>query len=168
MKALTKVVPSRVIVLYPDTRGFAYAVMEDETTLTEYNLYDFYRFSRERTLELMREVIRTHGPATLVLEDVNCRYSRKGHRTKELIRSIAAWARKKEVNVEYYSREQIRWVFNHWGARTKYQIAKYLSERIEALSPIMYDKPKYPDREKSIEAVFSAVSLGVTHQFFTN
>ena len=168
MKEEIKVVPSRVIVLYPDTRGFAYAVMEDENTLIEYNHYDFYRFDEERTLRYMRKTLRLFTPGTLVLEDTSCKYSRKGKRAKRILKTISRWAKDRDIPIEYYSRQQIRATFHDWSARSKYQIAKFLSTKFESLEPIMYDKPKYPNRERSVEAVFVAVSLGITRYYMND
>lgn len=167
MSLSTKVVPTRIVAIYLNTRGFGYAVMESALDVTEMRLISPKKFDFNKILGLMREVISIHGPATLLLEDSNSKYCRKGAQTKQLIRSIAAWAKKKEVPVEFYSREQIRDVFERWNATTKYEIAEVLTRNIDTLEPLMFNKPKYPAREPNVEAVFSAVSMGVGHYFCT-
>ena len=160
MSLSTKVIPTRTVAIYPNTRGFGYAVMESALDVTEMKLISPKKFDFNKILGLMREVISIHGPATLLLEDCSSKYCRKGAQTKQLIRSIAAWAKKKEIPVEFYSREQIRDVFERWNATTKYEIAEVLTRNIETLKPLMFDKPKYPAREPNGEAIFSAVSMG--------
>ncbi len=162
----TKVVPTRTVAIYPNTRGFGYAVMENALEVTEFKLISPKKFEFNKILGLIREVISIHAPATLLLEDCRSKYCRKGAQTKQLIGSIAAWAKKKDIPVEFYSREQIRDVFGRWNGTTKYEIAEVLTRNIETLEPLMYDKPKYPAREPNVEAVFSAVSIGVVHYFF--
>jgi hypothetical protein len=141
--------------------------MESALDLTEMRLISPKQLDKNKLLSLMRKVLLIHGPATLVLEDCNSKYCRKGAQTKQLIRTIAAWAKKKGVQVKFYSREQIRDVFERWGAKSKYEIAEVLARNIESLKPIMFEKPKYPAREPNIEAVFSAVSLGAAHYFLS-
>lgn len=163
-----KVIPTRIVSIYLYTRGFGYAVMESALDLTEMKLISPKTFDFNKLMGLMREVLSIHGPATLVLENCNSKHCRKGAQTKQLIRSISAWAKKKEIPVEFYSREQIRDVFERWGGKSKYEIAEVLTRNIETLKPLMFDKPKYPAREPNIEAVFSAVSMGVANYFLNN
>lgn len=165
MTLSTKVIPTKTVAFYPFTRGFGYAVMESPLELEEFNLMDFKQFDIGRILALMREIITIHSPITLVLEDTNSKYCRKGAKAKQVIRAIALWAKKKGIHVEFYSREQIRNVFQRWNATTKYEIAEVLTRNIDKLQPLMFDKPKYPAREPNAEAIFSAVSMGVTYYF---
>lgn len=168
MNASTKLVPTKIVAIYPYTRGFGYAVMENALELKEFNLFDMKKFNSLRVLELVKEIFSIHGPATLILENTNCDYCRKGEKTKQTIRTIAAWAKGKGIYVQFYSRNQIRAIFKRWNATSKYEIAEVLSRNIQQLKPLLFEKPKYPAREPNIEAVFSAVSMGVTHYFKTN
>tara|TARA_R110002072_G_scaffold7503_2_gene40941 strand:+ start:735682 stop:736179 length:498 start_codon:yes stop_codon:yes gene_type:complete len=165
MSLSTDIIPTRIVALYPNTRGFGYAVMESALEVTEMQLISPKKFDFNKIMSLMREVLSIHGPATLILEDCRSKYCRKGAQTKQLIRSIAAWARKKNIPVEFYSREQIRDTFEKWNANNKYEIAEVLTRNIDILKPLMFEKPKYPAREPNVEAIFSAVSLGVVHYF---
>lgn len=161
----TKVVPTRIIAIYPNTRGFAYAVMDSALDLIEMHLISPKQFEFNKIMDLIKEVVSLYGPALVLLEDCNSQHCRKGARTKQLIRNIAAWTKRKDIPFELYSREQIRDVFVRWNAYSKYEIAEVLSRNIEKLKPLLFDKPKYPDREPNNEALFSAVSMGVTHYF---
>jgi len=168
MNVSTDVIPTKIVALYPFTRGFGYAVMTSAIDLDEFNLYDLKVFDIPKILSTMREIITIHGPITVVLENTNCKFCRKGANAKQVIRGIAAWAKKKGISVAFYSREQIRDVFERWGGKTKYEIAEVLTRNIDRLEPIMFEKPKYPSREPNIEAVFSAVSIGITHYFLND
>lgn len=168
MEMSTKVIPTKTVAFYPFTRGFAYAVMTSAVDLEEYSLYDMKTFDSTRILELMREIIHIHEPVTLILENTNSKYCRKGAKAKQVIRAIALWARKKGIPVEFYSREQVREVFGRWHARSKYEIAEVLKRNIVALETLKFDKPKYPNREPNIEAVFSVISLVVSHYFLAS
>jgi len=168
MDASTKVIPTKTVAFYPYTRGFGYAVMNSALDLVEYNLYDMKRFDTSRILSLMREIISTHKPVTVVLENTNSSYCRKGANAKQVIRSIALWTKKKNIPVIFYSRDDIREVFCRWHAKSKYEIAEVLKRNIESLQTVIFEKPKYPGREPNKEAIFSAVSLAVSHYFYTD
>lgn len=165
MSLSTKVIPTRIISIYPNTRGFAYAVMDSALDLVEMQLISPKKFDNLKILNLIKKVVSVYGPATILLEDCRSKHCRKGAKTKQLIRSVAAWTKKNSLNTQYYSREQIREVFSRWNAQSKYEIAEVLSRNIEKLKPLMFDKPKYPAREPNVEAVFSAVSMGVVSWF---
>lgn len=168
MMVSTNVVPTKIVAFYPFTRGFGYAVMNSPLDLEEFNLYDLKEFDVPKILSLMREIITIHSPIAVVLENTNSKYCRKGANAKQVIRAIAAWAKKKDISVQFYSREQIRNVFEPWHAKTKYEIAEVLTRNIDELEHLMFDRPKYPAREPNMEAVFSAVSMGVTRYFLEN
>ncbi|MFY0629994.1 MAG: hypothetical protein JXR05_06405 [Flavobacteriaceae bacterium] len=168
MTSLTKVEPTKVLAIYPCTRGFSYAVMENPLKLIEFNLISPKKFDKEKLLDQMKRVINSHKPVTLVLEDCESKYCRKGKRTKNLIKSIFKWAKKEEITVCQYSRDDIRNLFERWNATTKYDIALVLSRNISELQQYIYNKPKYPDREVNIDSLFCSVSLGVTHFYITD
>lgn len=168
MKVSTKIFPTKTVAFYPYTRGFGYAVMSNAIDLDECNLYDMKHFDIPRILSIMREIISIHGPVTVILENTHSNYCRKGAKAKQVIRSIAAWARKRDIPVVFYSREDVREIFSRWHAKTKYEIAEVLKRNIESLQTVIFQKPKYPGREPNNEAVFSAVSMAVSHYFYTD
>lgn len=168
MTMSTKVISTKIVCIYPYTRGFGYAVMENPLKIIEIKLFDLKEFDVQKMTRLVQEIIRIHKPITLILEDTNSKYCRKGARTKQFIHNIAAWSRKNEIAMEFYSREDIREVFKRWNAFNKYEIAEVLCRNIEQLKSLSMEKPKYPGREPNIEALFSAVSMGVTHYFLKN
>tara|TARA_B100001146_G_scaffold224002_1_gene240219 strand:+ start:5213 stop:5713 length:501 start_codon:yes stop_codon:yes gene_type:complete len=161
----TKVEPMRIVSIYPYTRGFAYAVMDSALEVIESRLFDIKEYDHQKTMELSQNVILKHQPSIVILENTNCNYCRKGPRAKQLIRSIAAWVKRNEIDLQFISRVDIRDVFERWNAKNKYEIAEVLKRNIQDLQSFVMEKPKYPGREPNIEAIFSAVSMGVTHFF---
>ncbi|MEM7085242.1 MAG: hypothetical protein AAF489_03620 [Bacteroidota bacterium] len=157
--------PLKTVALYPFTRGLGYAVMTSALDLIEFNLFDLKDYDFEKVKNLVKEIVNTHKPITLILEDTNNRYCRKGRRAKEAIRKIKSWARQNEISIQMYSREQVRAVFDRWHAKNKYEIAEVLKRNLPALKNIVFAKPKYPGREPNYECVFSTISMLITHYF---
>lgn len=168
MTSLISIEPTKVLAIYPCTRGFSYVVMEDPLTLVEYNLVSPKKFDREKLVNEIKRVINTHNPVTVVLENCDSKYCRKGKRTKNVINVINEWSTKKGVPVKQYSRDDVRKVFEKWYARTKYEIALVITRNIPELRQYTYEKPKYPEREANTSALFSVTSLAITHFFFAN
>ncbi len=162
---MIKVEPTKVLAIYPCTRGFSYAVMESPLKLLELNLISPKKFDKEKLLNAMKRIVEAHIPITLVLENCNSKYCRKGSRTKNLIQEISLWAMKKQIPVKFYSRDQVRNVFGRWKAYTKYEIAIVLSRNIPELQQYMYDKPKYPERDNNNSSLFSSISLAITNYY---
>ena len=111
--------------------------------------------------------IKTYSPDALILEDTSCKFSRKGARGKQLLRSLALSAKQQGVSVYSYSREDIRLVFEIWRAKTKYEIAEVIAKNIKGFEMLLYPKPTYPNSQKYLTALFDAVSLGITHYYKT-
>jgi len=84
-------------------------------------------------------------------------------RTVELIGLICQLARCKNLEVHQYTRTEIKGVFANFGAETKFQIAKKLSEWFPSQEKFIYPEPKQWMGEHHYTGVFDAVSLGVTH-----
>jgi len=163
----TSIEPIKVLAIYPCTRGFSYAVMEDALTINEINTVSPKEFDRGKLLRAIKRIVETHKPITLVLEDCECKFSRKGKRSKNLINEVSQWAIQMNIPVKKYSRNQLRTVFEKWYAKTKYEIALVICRNVPELQQYMYEKPKYPEREGNSDSLFCAVSLGVTHFFMS-
>lgn len=163
MSTTTKFTPTRVIVLYPHTRGYTYAVMDSPLEIVEMRLHEVRNVEVNDLVESLKKVVTKHVPASIVIEDSSCRFSRKGKKTKEVLTKLKRWVKRKNLPFFSYTREQIRLVFENWHARNKYEIAQVLSRNIPELEPLMYYEPTYPKREQNIEALFVTISLGVTH-----
>ena len=157
--------PTRTVSIYTCTRGFAYAVMENPITLIEANLVTQKNYDEKILIKNMKKVLSSFGEITLVLEDFDCMYHRKGKRSIEISRKIYLWAKRKGIVVKKYSRKDIRDIFSRWMAHTKYDIVQILTQNIEGLQPFYYEPVKYPHSPPSTEAVFSAVSLLITYYF---
>lgn len=165
MNRASRIEPTRTVSIYVCSRGFSYAVMDDAVTLVETNLISPKKFNEEKVIKKIKKVITSFGDVTLVMEDYASKYSRKGQRSKRVIKKVLKWARRKGIVTKQYSRDDVREVFSKWMAYTKYDIAQVLVKNIEALRPFFYEPIEYPKREHNYEAIFSVVSYAVTHYF---
>lgn len=160
MDANTRIVPERTLAIYIHSRGLSYAVMDSPIELIETRLWE-----TSRVMDAVESIIKKHQPITLIVENCNSRYCRKGKRVQSLLHQVQEYAGQNAIPCYDYSREDIRAVFEPWKATNKHEIAEVLIRNIDALEDYAYEKPSYPNKEKNCAAIFSAVSLCVTHYF---
>lgn len=168
MKSMTssiKIIHEKTLIIYPCTRGFSYAVMLSPLEVIEVSLVSPKQYNSDKLFKCFLNIYEKHQPLTLIFENNNSKYSRKGKRSKNLQNRIRKWANKKDIPFRTYSRNDIRQTFDRWYAKTKFDIAQVLLKNISMLIPYSYAPRKYPQREHNYESIFSAVSLGVTHYF---
>lgn len=165
MTSSTKIIPEKTLVIYPCTRGFSYAVMLSPLEVVEVNLVSPKQYNSDKLFRVFLNIYELHQPLTLIFENNNSKYSRKGKRSKNLQNRISKWAKKKDITLKTYSRNDIRQIFDRWFAKTKFDIAQVLLKNIPMLVSYSYPPRKYPQRDHNYESIFSAVSLGVTHYF---
>ncbi|WP_313111604.1 hypothetical protein [Aequorivita sediminis] len=157
----------KVLAVYPKAKGYAYVLMEGPTQVLEQKMVSISPVDNTKILKEITDLLKTHTPQALILEDTNGKFSRKGGRGKQLIRSLCLSAKYLGISVYSYAREDIRFVFEIWRAKTKYEIAEVIAKNIKGFEMLLYPKPKYPGSQKYLTALFDAVSLGITHYYKT-
>ena len=73
----------------------------------------------------------------------------------------------KNIKTTMYAREHIKFVFNGFKAKTKYEISKAITENIPELKKLIKPKRKIWEAESYSQGIFDAVSLGITHYFLS-
>ena len=154
-----------VLAFFPNSRGFGYAFMQNAITLKDYQIVTSNPISNKKLLKKIYGYIEYYAPDIVVLENTNGRQSRKGKRNEILIKSISKYAKAKNIKTVFYSREEIKFVFSQFEAKTKYEISKTISNSIPELKKLIKPKKKLWEAEPYSQGIFDAVSLGITHYF---
>jgi GNAT superfamily N-acetyltransferase len=149
--------------VFPNFRGFGYALMEEALKVIDAEVISIRPVSNRLTIKRIRELIDYYEPQLVVLEDYQGIGSRKSKRIKKLIDATISYAEKKDLPIETYSRANIRVVFSNFNAYTKHEIATIISENIPVMKTKLMDKRKPDETEKYTAGAFDAVSLGITH-----
>ncbi len=157
----------KILSVYPNSKGYAYVLMEGPTIVIEKKMVSISPVDNHRILKDITDLLKNYIPDALILEDTSCKFSRKGGRGKQLLRSLSLSAKHQGIPVYSYAREDIRLVFEIWRAKSKYEIAEVIAKNIKNFEMLLYPKPKYPDSQKYLTALFDAVSLGITHYYKT-
>ncbi len=156
-----------ILALYPNAKGYAYALMQGPTVVPEKKMVSISPVDNTRIIREVSDLLKRYTPDAVILEDTSCKFARKGARGKQLLRSLNLSAKYRGYPVYSYSREDIRLVFEPWRATTKYEIAEVIAKNIKGFEMLLYPRPKYPDSQKYLTALFDTISLGITHYYKT-
>jgi hypothetical protein len=158
---------SVVLAIYPNFRGFGYALMETALNLIDAKVVPIRPVSNRKNLKRVKKLFDYYKPQVVIVEDYKGIGSRKSKRIQHLIRSITRYATASNLRIEAYSRANIRVVFSNFNARTKHEIAKVISDNIPIMKTKLMEERKADETDKYTAGAFDAVSLAITH-FYLN
>jgi len=158
---------SLILSLYPNARGLGYASIEPPQKLLDSGIIDVRPVSDDQILARITKFVEFHRPTLIIVRDSNVKNVGATTRVQKLINSIADFAAKHTIPVHKYSRQQIRDVFEQYGATSKYEIAKRIIPWYPELAPRAPKIRKTWMDEDYNMCVFDAISLAVTHLYLT-
>ena len=157
-----------VLSFFPNQLGFGFSFLSNAYTVKDSQIVTARPMSNKSLMSRIREYVDIYEPEVVVLEDYNGKQSRKSKRIIKLIDEITEYAKTKNIPVASYSREQIKFVFSQFNARSKWEIAKAITESIPKLASKLKPKRKPHQAERYSMGIFDAVSLAITHYYFTD
>lgn len=159
---------SIALALYPNTRGFGYALLESPSGARDCGIVTVKPVNNQRCLNRVKQFIDYYEPTLVILRSANGTAAYKGKRTQRLIRDIVAICHYWGVPVKEYSREQVRFIFEQFGATTKYQIAATVVKNLPQLKGKMPPVRKPWMCEDYNMGIFDAIALAITHFYLTS
>jgi len=151
-----------IFAVYPNANGFGFVYMENARKLIDFGAVRINPISNMRVLERIKQSIYYLRPSIVIVQDPEGKSSRTGNRVEKLIKKIVALAGKSNLKVVQYSRDQIRGVFEQFGAVTKYDISQILITEFKELESKMPKKRALWTSEDRNMAIFDALSLAIT------
>jgi hypothetical protein len=153
-----------VLVVFPSTRGFGYAVLEGPHSLVDWGVKSAHGPQKNlESLQKIRELTAFYRPDVVVLEDYEGPGSRRAKRIRTLINLIAAHAGERGMSTAFFSGAAVRACF---GLVTKRQIAEAIAREFPELEPRMPPVRRIWMSEDRRMGIFDAISLAVS--FFQN
>lgn len=156
-----------ILSLYPNTRGLGYICLETPQKLLDSGVVTVRPIFNGRIMQRVQKFTEYFKPTLVIIRDHNYPTTARNKRTKELIDEIVKYAEEKNIRVYRYSRQQIKDVFQQFGAITKYEIAKKIIEWFPELAiraPRI--RKQWMDEDYNM-GIFDALSLSITHQYLT-
>lgn len=151
-----------VYAIYPNANGFGFVYMENARKLLDYGAVRINPISNRKVLEKIKQSLDYFRPSIVILLDPEGKSSRTGSRVKELIKKIVALAAELNLPVVQYSRDQIKDVFEQFGANTKYGISQVLLKEFTELQNKSPKERKLWASEDRNMTIFDALALALT------
>lgn len=154
-----------ILALYPNVKGFGYAYFRNEPLPKYYGMSVAKVAENGNYLKRIIAMIQTYQPSIIILPTPDGKYNRKRKRIQELLSDIVLYAKKNDIEVKTYSREQIRFVFEQFDANSKLEIAEKICvwmPELEKYKPV-HRKTYMP--EDYYQGMFDAISLASTHAY---
>jgi Holliday junction resolvasome RuvABC endonuclease subunit len=155
-----------ILSLYPNARGLGYACIEIPERVVDFGVLRVRRFRNRRIMRFVEQFVEFYRPTVVVVRSSDERNIRS-ERIGELIGQIEASVRNRGIPVHEYSREQVREVFEVFGATNKDQVVQKVCEMLPVLTPFAPSARRLWDSEDDQMGIFDAVALAVTHQYLT-
>lgn len=155
-----------VMAVYPNTIGFGYAVVSGEVLKPiDAGVVRITPVSNVECIDRITQLIERHGVSVLVVQGLSGKHSRKADRTEELLEGINLLAVTRGIRVYKYSREQVRFVFSHFKARSKQEIAEQIVEAMPQYRFRLPSKRRPWQAEHYNMGMFDALSLVLTYDW---
>ena len=158
---------SRVVMgIYPNARGFGYAIFEKATDPLMCGTIVVKPMSNKECQKRIEKLIDHFKPRRMVLEDTTDNRHKRA-RVKKLIDKLILKCTQKNIEIQLKSRAAIQDVFIQFGAVTKLEIAdvivRWLPQYRSKLPGVR--KPGHP--EDYYQGMFDAMSLVLCHFYLT-
>jgi uncharacterized coiled-coil protein SlyX len=151
-----------IFALYPYTRGYTYACIELSNELIDCGIVTAEPSSKF-TLDRIKGQLEKYAPHIVVVRDGNSGHQEK--RINNLVNHVTELAVERGVPVFQYTREQVRFVFEKFGAVTRQEIAEKIIEWIPMLASRRPRKMRPYQHEDYNLALFDAVALAVAYGY---
>jgi Holliday junction resolvasome RuvABC endonuclease subunit len=151
----------RVIAIAPSTRGFGFAVVEGEN-LVDWGIKSVRGDKNRQCLLKVQEMIAHYQPGAIFLQDHSVKGSRRSPRIRALGEQIIAIARKQQVTLTLFARQQVRRAFFSDGNGTKDALAEILAKRFPQELGCRLPAKRRPWMSEAYQmGIFDAVALGL-------
>ena len=154
-----------VLAVDPTVKGIGYVVFQRVNEPLDWGTTDL-RFSKNaRSMSRVKRLCKIYKPSTIVLEDTDGTESYRCERVEKLIKHIMSFAKEAQIQCISYAPEQVKEVFENFGASTKHTRAQKISTWLPELGYLLPQKRAVYEPEHMHYGVFDAAALALTHYY---
>lgn len=154
-----------ILALYPTSIGFGYACLQVPKGLYDYGITTAKPISNRKLLRRTERFMDHFQPKVVLLREPGKVFN--GDRNEKLIRAISTLADEKGLQVFSYTKQQMREVFELFGASNKQEMVEQILRTFPELAYRAPRKRKWYEREDYNMALFQAVALALTHTYLS-
>lgn len=152
-----------VLGIYPNTRGFAFALFEGSASAADWGVIEVRGKSKNRQcLRRISMLFGQYSPDSLVLQDMSENGTRRSRHIRSLNEAIEVLAETQAIAVFKHSRAQVRQTFAPIGVTSKQAIAEAIAKLVPAFGNFIPPVRKIWKNEHSRMALFDAAALVLT------
>ncbi len=152
----------RLLAISLSSRGFGYAVMEENDLIVDYGKKIFQKEKNSSSIKHINGLITRYEPDVLVLNDVHATGTHRAPRIKELHQVVIAMAKQQNVKVAKYSNAEVRTFLLNDPKGTKQAMAETLAEQYpDELASRLPPKRRDWESEDARIDIFDAFALGL-------
>ena len=157
-----------ILALYPNARGLGYACLEmPKKKLRDSGVLTIRPICNGKILKRITAFIDFFKPEIVVIKDYGSDSTRQEQRGVRLVESITKHAKGMQMPVYRYTRQQVRDIFEQFGAKSKNEIAQQI---IAWLPELEFHAPRIRKNQMAEEyymGEFDAISLAIAHRYIT-
>lgn len=153
---------TRLIALDPTSHGIGFAVFEGKARLIDWGHTSVRPATIKKCLEQIEKLFALYTPETVVIEECECKESRRGPRVQELLEEVADLAVASGASVVRYSPRKVQKTFAPRERLNKHEIGKIVATTFPQLAPQLQPKRRIWDTEDERTSIFDATSFALT------
>jgi hypothetical protein len=154
---------SLVLAVYPNTRGFGFALFEGVLVPVDWGVIRSRRTEKNGScLARFEQMVTWQRLDVLVLEDMAVEGSRRCARIRDLNEAIAAAAAREGILAVQYTNARVRDYFAQLSAVTRYTRAEFIAEHVPVFRPLLPPPRKIWNSEDARMSIFDAAALALT------
>ena len=150
-----------LLALYPNSIGMGYVCLQIPDYLFDFGVTSAKPISNRKLLRRAEKFMDFYKPKIILLKEVG-RFANSG-RTDKLIEAIATLAEEKNLPIYRYTKQQIKDVFEVFGATSKFEMVGKIVKMLPDLASRAPKQHKWYEKEDYNMVLFNAVSLAVAH-----
>jgi Holliday junction resolvasome RuvABC endonuclease subunit len=152
-----------ILALYPNATGLGYACLQIPERLLDYGIATVQPVSNGKLLIRAEKFMDYYKPKIILLKETGS--AKNSRRTNKLIEAISTLSGEKDLPVYRYTKQQIKDVFEIFGAQSKFQIVEKIVRMLPELGPRAPKEKKWYEKEDYNMVLFNAVSLAIVHTY---
>jgi len=154
-----------ILALYPSTRGFGFAIFKGPSRPIDWGIKDVRDDKNVSCLSKINALIEFYEPEVVITEDYAEKRSRRCKRIQVLLRSIARLVEGQHITNYRVSRTTIHNFYSRFGARTKHERAKFISDQFPEFELQLPPPRKIWMSEDPRMSMFDAAALALMYWY---
>lgn len=152
-----------VLAVHPTTRGFGWVLFENAHTPAAWSIVHARRGRDDYSLLRFKRLLDRYEPRVFILESFEDDGTARSARIQALCRAMTKEAKARSLHTPVYDRDAIRLAFGRYGASTRLEIAKAITESIGDFAHRLPSRRRFGVCEDIRQSLFDAAALAITY-----